>query len=381
MEKFYGSVMKRISSAKKIRISIKRKIDKYKIGKFASKNKFLIKPGEFNNIYFFQHNELNIKYIEEKGLPPLPRILDMPHVRAARDMLNRKDSIGIEEYKYYLKNFSLLSLKKDKNRHITDRVESFEKLVMSNSIHKIDEPIVTIEPKTERILVLDGNHRIARYLARNEPFSVKFISLDMAIVRYLSSDHYYSTSEDNKPYQTIYVHRQPIVQGRRMDCYNRLDMFPDYVFDGKNVLDVGSNIGMNAVAVRQKGANAVVGVEPIKKNISLSYRIASLNDLFTNIKFVEETFNYKQISDYDYETVILFSIIKHLDDLKDVKRLFKSENLKYICVEGHPGQSIDEIIHMINPPEDFLVTELGRLDYSHERPDKARRGVWLLERK
>ena len=98
-------------------------------------------------------------------------------------------------------------------------------------------------------------------------------------------DEFYGSASKQMPYQSIYIDKNIVRNGRREDIYERLDLLPAGTLADKAVLDVGSNFGMNAIGAFKAGAREVTGLERSKWMTNFATRFSVLDGCYPRVQF------------------------------------------------------------------------------------------------
>lgn len=123
----------------------------------------------------------------------------------------------------------------------------------------------------------------------------------------------YNKWKKSLPYQS-FVLGDETIRGKR-DCPERLDQLGLLDLSGKNVLDIGCNIGGIANECSRRGASTVVGVDAFSQYIRCAKKIAQYNKLSANFLTLNvnhpKTFIRKLRNKFslNYDIVFCFALI------------------------------------------------------------------------
>lgn len=130
--------------------------------------------------------------------------------------------------------------------------------------------------------IIDGNHRAAICLKLGIELEAEMISSD-DYLRKISTNpkEFYGSKHRDMPYQSVYSRGERLIEGRRTDIIERFHLIQHADIVGKNIVDIGCNLGANCILACEKGAMQVVGLDisprictsAIKINCLLGYPI------------------------------------------------------------------------------------------------------------
>lgn len=331
---------------------------------------------------FFQFNSGNTKFFFNEYNKLKIQISDIPHYNVAQASLINGDK-KIEAKDKYLKYIkaSWPSYELDTSRKkIEERYQNHLKLI--KTIHtsgKLDEPIILTQiPGRSEHYVVDGNHRCSIAVALGLTVPTRVIDFPLAFDKFMHVDEFYGTSNKNMPYQSIYINRKVVRKGRRDDIYDRLDLIPQGMLKEKRILDVGCNIGMNAIGTFKQGAKEVVGLEISQKMVNFATRLAVFDNSYPNVDFRKFNVNTDRLpKEEKYDLAFMLSIHHHLKGYQDLARIAKENILESIIFEGHPNTEKNDYKDFLDAVQFSKIEQIGRLATSvFDR--KPSRPLWIL---
>jgi SAM-dependent methyltransferase len=228
-----------------------------------------------------------------------------------------------------------------------------------------------------RTIIVDGNHRcaIALYLGLNMP--VDYVSPEGYLGRVveLAADEFYGTKRMGRPYQSIYDRGTERIAGRRDDIYQRIQQVEAADLEGKSVLDLGCNIGMNCYLAAERGAARVLGVEASPRIASAAVR---LNAYFAApCEFLVHDLN-SPLDAGPFDTVFCFSLWDHLKSTDALVESIRRSVKKTLYFEGHAGSSRANYRTLL---DGGLFSHIALIGYGHDgiHTDKRTRPFFRCE--
>jgi hypothetical protein len=228
--------------------------------------------------------------------------------------------------------------------------------------------------------VIDGNHRSAFALALGLDVRAEVWPVDLAFLRFAKIKGFYGTGSSGVPYQSIFLDEDEIITGRRRDIRERVGIIPKDVVRDQSILDVGSNIGMSAMAARSLGARACFGLETSSDMVDMASRLAMFSGMYPTVRFRQFDIDQDRLSpDQCYDTAFVFSVWRHLKRPDNLLRIAKDNVTKYVVFEGHPGTDRYEYRDFFDSGIFKTVSEIGTLSASGTNPSRNR-ALWLCEK-
>jgi SAM-dependent methyltransferase len=179
--------------------------------------------------------------------------------------------------------------------------------------------------------------------------------------------------ETGNHYQSV-VLGQVRTQGFRSDRSEFLDLIS---FEGKKVLDLGSNLGEVSRAVRNRGACLVDGFEYDPFFVEIAYALNALNRT-TRVSFYECDMTDPSVYRESYDVVLAFSVAHYVYPiLAHVAPITKT----LFIVETHRLQGNLESVYVKNVTHFFPAYRiLGYSDWSVSNDEGGQRAVIAFAR-
>ncbi|MDB4582895.1 class I SAM-dependent methyltransferase, partial [Draconibacterium sp.] len=196
--------------------------------------------------------------------------------------------------------------------------------------------------------------------------------------RYMGVNAFYGTNNKNMPYQSVYVNRTVVRPGRRDDIYDRLGMLPSELLKQKSVLDVGCNIGMNAIGAIKSGASRVVGLEVSLEMANYATRFAIFDDCYKDVEFREFNVDEEILPASEmYDVAFMLSVHNHLQRPEALAKIAKNHVEHAVVFECHPDTELEDYKDFIDAggfskKEKISVLGTSVFDRSPTRP------LWIL---
>ena len=145
-------------------------------------------------------------------------------------------------------------------------------------------------------------------------------------------DEFFGTMRGDMPYQSLFLHGEEIIPGRRRDLNERLDKLdPDDLRD-KAVLDLGCNIGMNCFLASERGARAATGIDLP----AFAHTATRLNAVYeAPCRFLARDLSREVTGLGHHDTVLAFAIIGHVGSAEGLLRTIGNVNAKTVYIESH----------------------------------------------
>ncbi len=361
-------------------LQIKAKYDRFKI--FLKKSEEF-SPQESAQFRFFQFNAGNAKYFLEHTKKLDVRIAQLPHFSVAQQVLS-KDRQEIEEakshYLDYLKSsWPALGLEVSPSR-LEANYDRFVNL--AEKIRKEGQTggvvVLTRIPGLEGYFVVDGNHRCSITSALGLPVSAKILEFPLVFDRFMRVDEFYGTNNKGMPYQSIYLNKSIIRQGRRNDIYDRIALLPPELICEKSVLDVGCNLGMNAIGVLKSGAKKVVGLEVSQRIVNHATRFAVLDQSYPDVEFRQFNVDTDRLSDDEqFDVAFMLSVHNHLKNPDALIEIARNSVSRAVIFEGHPDTDLEEYRKFLDASNFSRIEKVADLATSAFN-SKQSRSLWIF---
>ncbi len=349
---------------------------------------FLKKPKQFSSkdvgkFLFFQFNSGNAKYFFHLDNKMDIRISDTPHYWVAKKSILDDDK-GIEDaknkYVEYLKS-SWPSYGLDPSQAKLDAKyqKYLEFIDVTARAGKISTTILLTQiPGKQGYYVVDGNHTCSIASALDLPVQAKVLDFPLAFDQFMRVDEFYGMKNKNMPYQSVYIDKHIVRKGRRDDIYDRLDFLPDEILNQKTILDVGCNMGMNAIGAFKSGARKVVGLEVSKRMVNFATRFAVLDKCFPDVEFRQFDVDNDQLpNDEKYDVAFMLSIHHHLKNYHALVEIVRNNVVKAVIFEGHPNTKLSDYTNFLDAVQFSKIEKIADLstsvfDRNFSRP------LWIL---
>lgn len=207
------------------------------------------------------------------------------------------------------------------------------------------------------LIVVDGNHRASIADQLGLPLQAELVPLENHL-RYISTipDEFYGSKRLDKPYQSIVYRGQELLEGRRKDVAERMQMILPSDLRGKRVIDFGCNLGMSCYLAAELGASYVEGVEGSRNITSAAIR---LNAIFAApCLFQQHDLNHELNVD-KFDTVFCFSIMNHVKDKTAFVRTIDRALGSVLYFEGHAETSQTDYSFLLNEQRFSQIELLG----------------------
>ena len=211
----------------------------------------------------------------------------------------------------------------------------------------IRTPIEVCRRPDGRIVIVHGNHRASIALKLGLDVLATFIPTRQFLAKVVAvPDEFYGTERLKRPYQSIVHQGTELLKGRRPDVLERLQTLPDTDLQGKTVLDLGCNIGMNCYVAAQLGALKAVGIDVSPRIVSAAVR---LNAFFAApCHFVQHDLNEELIDIGHFDTVLCFSLLRHLKSTDGIVATIKRTGCRVLYFEGHARTAQRDYGYLLN---------------------------------
>jgi hypothetical protein len=143
---------------------------------------------------------------------------------------------------------------------------------------------------------------------------------------------FFGTMRDTMPYQSIFHRGEELVRGRRTALYERMRRIQPSDLQGRRVLDLGCNIGMNCYLAVEDGARAATGIDLPP----LAAAATRLNAFYgMPCSFMAADLNQEVTALGDHDTVFIFALMGHLKSAEGVIKTIRNVNARVAYVETH----------------------------------------------
>lgn len=334
----------------------------------------VIKNKDIGSLLFGQQHIYSQDFFTEQGLlyHSVP-VRDFPHYKFIDKYL---DNFSVDNIyaKYLLKSWDYYyGQKENTEQRRNDKINSYINLFRDVEKKKhlnemaIKHPIDLCRRPDGRIVIIDGNHRAAIALKLGIDIRAHFTKMRSYLKKIVAvPDAFYGTKRMNRPYQSIFYEKKELIKGRRRDMYERIKKLPNKDIIGKNVLDLGCNIGVNSFIAAEQGANKVLGIEGNKKIATVATR---LNAIFAYPCFFKaHDLNTRLDNIGSFDTVFCFSLVDHLTNLEEFCATLKKVVRHVLFFEGHENSTQGDYQYILNKNNYSRIDLIGfTADGAHSR--------------
>jgi SAM-dependent methyltransferase len=206
----------------------------------------------------------------------------------------------------------------------------------------VQEPITLFTAPDGKEILVDGHCRAAIAYAFGLDVPCVRLDLQEALRQIVSNqDEFYGTRNANRPYQSVFYGEREILAGRRRDVIERFQKL-DIVrhVRGKSVLDLGSNIGVNAITAWYFGARAVTAVEISPTIAAAALRLATVLQARVDVKVHDLGTLLVEVPPCD--TVFCLSVFKHVSDKEALAQSIARLTRCTLYFEGHENSCAED---------------------------------------
>ena len=352
-----------------------RKISQMKTQNFTSE--------EAGKFFFFQFNSGNAHYFFHQDNKMQVHISDTPHYYVAKQSIsgnakgtNEAKDMYIEYLKSSWPSYDLDTSQAKLDAQYKNYLERVDIIARAG---KLSKPVLLTQiPGKQGYYVVDGDHRCSIAIALGLPVPAKVLDFPLVFDQFMRVNEFYGTKNKNMPYQSIYIDRQIVRNGRRDDIYDRLELLPENTLNQKTVLDVGCNIGMNAIGAFKSGARKVVGLEVSKRMVNFATRLAVFNVCYPDVKFRQFNVDVDLLpNDEKYDVAFMLSIHHHLKRLSALVEIAKKNVEEVVIFEGHPNTKLSDYKDFLDAVQFSKTEKIADLATSvFDR--KPSRPLWIL---
>lgn len=342
-----------------------------------------LEPQEIEKLRFYQFKATTAKFFYSRLNKTDIRVTDTPHYQLALALAENNPE-KIAEAEQYYRDYIACSWQTNDNDKISKRIDEFREHFQLFRDKKIpqDAPVLSQLSQSGDLFVVDGNHRTSFSAALKRQLKCEKWPLDLAFLNFSYSSRFYGSGHRNMPYQSVYLHFENVLQGRRDDVIKRLKMIPAEALQGATILDVASNFGMSSIIAKHMGANSCLGIEQAPDIVDYANRFAMFNGVYPDVEFRAFDLDKDQLEqNFKATTAFMFSIhdhLKHPEKLIDIARDHVS---KYVIFEGHPHGLRENYAAFFGSGLFKDIREIGRLSFSaHDEREAAGRILWICEK-
>lgn len=243
----------------------------------------------------------------------------------------------------------------NKKIRIEKQIKNFENFIQYLKKTKNHKPIIILERKDGKQLVIDGNHRLSILTSLNYRIPIKKINTKDYITEVLKSCKTRFGANNGIPYQSLQINDY-YLEGRRTNIGERNKFIRNSDLKNCTVLDFGCNLGESSRYAESQGAS--VYIVDLKEIMRASLRIATV----TNQLLIP----YDRLEHYD--TGFFFSVHRHV---KIQNSILKCNNIYFETHVKDKGKLPDFL-------KDWKAEKLTELDdnrffYRLENPYKKER--------
>jgi hypothetical protein len=219
------------------------------------------------------------------------------------------------------------------------------------------EPIRVCQRPDGRLIIVDGNHRASIADQLGLPLRAQLIPLEHHLRNVTTiPDEFYGSKRLDKPYQSIVYRGRELLEGRRKDVSERLQMISPSDLQGKRIIDFGCNLGMSCFLAAELGAPEVLGIEGSPNIASAAVR---LNAIFAAPCYFRQHDLGVDLPLEKFDTVFCFSIINHVKDKHAFVRTIDRALGGVMYFEGHAETSQADYSYLLNEQRFSQIELLG----------------------
>lgn len=235
----------------------------------------------------------------------------------------------------------------------------------------IGPPIVLADGPDCRTIIVDGNHRAAIAYAMGIDAVAVFIPYREHLRRIISiPQEFYGTKKLRMPYQSISHRGQLLLQGRRQDLQERIQLMDPHDLKGKSVLDLGCNIGMNCYLAVEAGAREAVGIDRSKRLVTAAARI---NCYFAApCRFLVQDLDKEPSELGRFDTVFCLSVAAHVKDPGMLVTWCQAAAKETVYFEGHAKTKRDDYVYLLNSDNFSAIDLIGHTHDGRQFGTKTR---------
>lgn len=312
----------------------------------------VLPPDRLPALLFGQQHAHTLEFFASSGDPISVPVERWPHYRFALSVVS--DEVPDPAYETYLRaSWPYYTDIENTAASRADRVRQFADLCREVATLRERHPVMQLPVRVcraagDRLVVIDGNHRVSMALALGLPVRATVVDV-AARVREVAhvGGEWYGADRQSLPYQSIYYEGRELVRGRRRDIVERLRMVAPEDLRGRRIVELGSNIGANCFAAIEGGAASAVGFELSKRLVTAAIRIAVL--LGRQARFVSHDLNGDPISrDHAGDTTFCFSVAGHVRNQPALAASLANVTGKVLYFEGHERSSLSDYKHLLS---------------------------------
>lgn len=313
-----------------------------------------------------QHIGTQSFFLSRLGQYHTVELRDFPHYRFLLDHLD--NPFSDHDYMHYLECSWAYYFKENntfdsRKRQIVAFLKLYKDIENKRDLGEraIEKPIVVCRRPDGKTIIVDGNHRAAIALA----LRLNVRALEIPVSEYLSTvvdvpEEFFGTGRLNRPYQSITYKGKLLVKGRRLDIHDRMQMILAEDLEGRTVLDLGCNIGMNCYISAERGAIKAVGVE---RNPAIASAAVRLNAYFAApCHFIVHDLN-EDLNIGRFDTILCFSLIGHLNSTNSIVNTIKQSIGNVLYFEGHANTSQRDYDYLLN---ENIFSKIDLIGYARD---------------
>jgi hypothetical protein len=289
-----------------------------------------VKHQDFFDALYSQHTRIKVRH--------------MPHYIFWRDGEYKSPEKSL--YMNYLKHSWEYYYPKDntEKRRMT-KIRNYTALMQDIEKQGVQVPTKIVTAPDGARIIVSGHHRasIAYHLNMDLPYAP--VSINNFILKATrNKSEFYGTKRSGIPYQSIFYKDEELLEGRRRDVLRRFLKMDLRDIRGKTVLDVGSNIAINAMLAYHYGAKSVTAAEFSPKIGSSALRLSTL--FGAEITMLSQDLGALIKKPPVYDTVFCFSLYAHVNSKENLEKNLAALTGRTLYFEGHQRTSEAEYQHV-----------------------------------
>lgn len=288
-----------------------------------------LKHADFDRLRFGQVHARSAPWFERNGVRTHAVSIDeFPQSRfLARDE-NGFDEYMVLSWPYYGRS----SRPDERQAHAEWYREYVRNMWKSRSDIADVEPVPVAEHPDGRLIVIDGNHRVAAAHHHELGLPITVTSTERWLRQItLNRGEFYGSKHRGMPYQSVMLDGVELLQGRRADMASRHELLDPADLADKRVLDVGCNLGAQTFLAAETAAEAV-GIDVSEKIVTSALRLGAFLDSPARFQVADAT--SADLGRFD--TMLLFSVSAHAGTAGLVGTIQRAKP-SVVYVEAHDG--------------------------------------------
>jgi hypothetical protein len=338
-------------------------------------------PATIERLRFYQFKASTAAFLYERTGRTDVRVPDTPHYQFAR-ALATDNAAEITRAEAYYRDYLKASWQTTDNDRLAARVDRFRRHFAEERSRGTNGAIILsrLEQPNGDLFVVDGNHRSAFALALGRDVAARMWPIDLVFLKFANIPAFYGTGHKNRPYQSLFLNQRVIVEGRRSDALERLQMLPDDVVKGRTILDVASNFGMSSLLARSIGAASCLGLEVSAEMVDFASRFAMFDGAYPHVQFRQFNIDDDRLAPGErFDSAFMFSIHDHLKRPERLRDIARDHVNRYVVFEGHPGTKRENYAAFFDSGLFKTVSQIGALRHS-VFSERRNRLLWLCEK-